>query len=191
MARIRTFIAVDPGSEIRDRLVSLQNTLAETGADVNWVDMYNLHVTLLFLGEVDEREVLDVCKAVSRVTETLAAFPVAVGGAGCFPNLRRPRTLWVGLKQGAEEMTALHDTLEEPLLDMRCYRRENREFTPHITLGRVRSDQAIAELSAAMTKRSSWSAGETNVAEVHVMSSVLTPDGPRYTILSRGKLRGK
>jgi 2'-5' RNA ligase len=188
MARIRTFIAVDPGKIIRDRLVSLQKKLAESGADVNWVEQANLHLTLLFLGEVDERDVLDVCRAVSSVTAELPAFTISVEGTGCFPNMRRPRVVWVGLKQGAKEMVALHDALEKPLLKLGCYRREVREYTPHITLGRIRTDLPMTELATGLTKHQTWKGGEAVVNEVHVMSSELKPSGPIYAVLSRGKL---
>jgi RNA 2',3'-cyclic 3'-phosphodiesterase len=191
MARIRTFIAVDPGQAIRERLMSLQAQLAATGADVKWVDPNNLHFTLLFLGEVHERDLLDVCKAVSKAAGSLTSFNVSVEGPGCFPNMRRPRVLWVGLKDGREEMIALHDALEEPLLELRCYRRENREFTPHITLGRVQGEMPTFTLTDILAKEQAWKAGETMVREVHVMGSELTPQGPIYSVLSRGKLRAE
>jgi len=191
MARIRTFIAVDPGPLIRDQLVSLQAEMADTGSDVKWVDPPNLHFTLLFLGEVHERDLLDVCKAVTRAAGSLTAFNASVEGTGCFPNLRRPRVLWVGLKEGRQEMIALHDALEEPLLELRCYRRENREFTPHITLGRVQGDMPTQMLTTVLMKQQAWKAGETMVREVHVMSSELTLAGPIYSVLSRGKLRAE
>lgn len=191
MARIRTFIAVDSGQAVRDRLVALQRQLAEEGAGVKWVDPQNLHFTLLFLGEVDERDLLAVCNAVTEVTRRLPSFSVTVQGTGCFPNMRRPRILWVGLGQGLQEMVALHDALEKPLLELGCYRRENREHTPHITLGRVRGEGPTGNLSAAMTKLRAWKAGECHVAEVQVMSSELGPDGPTYSVLSRGKLTGE
>lgn len=188
MARIRTFIAVDPGKAICDRLVSLQKKLAETGAEVKWVEPDNLHFTLLFLGEVDERGVLDVCKAVSDVTAKFPTFTMTVAGTGCFPNMCRPRVVWVGLKQGAEEMLALHDALEKPLLKLGCYRREAREYTPHITLGRIKTDIPLTQLAAALTKHQTWKAGEAVIQTVHVMSSELKSSGPVYAVLSRGKL---
>lgn len=189
MARIRTFIAVDPGKIIRDHLVSLQRKL-ESAADVNWVEPNNLHLTLLFLGEVDERDLLDVCRAVSEVTAQLPAFTMSVEGTGCFPNLRRPRVLWVGLKQGAREIALLHDALEKPLLKLGCYRREVREYTPHITLGRIKTEEPTTRLAASLTKHQTWSAGESAVNEVQVMSSELKPAGPVYAVLSRAKLLG-
>lgn len=191
MARIRTFIAVDPGTAIKDRLVSLQKSLAETAAEVKWVEPDNLHFTLLFLGEVDERDVTDVCKAVHEAARSEPSFSAVVAGVSCFGSPRRPRTIWVGLKQGAHEMIALHDALETPLLELGCYRRENRAFTPHLTLGRVRGERPMPQLAAALHGRQTWKAGETSVDEVLVMSSQLKPAGPVYAVLSRCKLHGQ
>ena len=78
MARLRTFIAVDMGKAIRDRMVALQGTLARTGTEVKWVEPENLHVTLLFLGEVDDRVVPSVCKAVAESLQDLVAFPMSI-----------------------------------------------------------------------------------------------------------------
>ena len=127
-------------------------------------------------------------ECVGKVAADFSSFPLSVEGTGCFPNPRRPRILWVGVGQGLQEMVALHDALEDPLFELGCYRRENRPYTPHITLGRTRTEQPIHELSAALTKYQSFKAGETVIGEVQVMSSQLTPAGPVYTILSRAKL---
>lgn len=190
MARLRTFIAVDLGQAIRDRAVALQETLARTDTEVKWVETDNLHVTLLFLGEVDNREVPAVCRVVSAVTAGLAPFAMTVEGVGCFPNPRRPRIVWIGVGQGKQELCTLHDALEPPLLELGCYRREDRPYTPHITLGRVKSERSTDPLAAALAKQAGWKGGDTTVSEVLVMSSELTPSGPIYAILSRGKLKG-
>src|SRR5437764_15299065 len=96
MGRLRTFIAVDVSPFTRDRLAGLQETLAAaSGTRVKWVEPENLHVTLLFLGEVDEREVPAVCRAVEAVARPTAAFPMTVAGLSAFPTVRRPRTLIV------------------------------------------------------------------------------------------------
>jgi 2'-5' RNA ligase len=188
MSRTRTFIAIDPGKEIRARLVALQGTLARTGTEVKWVEPENLHVTLLFLGEVDERDLPAVCKAVAEVAAHTLAFPMSVERASCFGSPRRPRTLWAGVGEGTQALCTLHDALEAPLLELGCYRREGRQFTPHITLGRVKGDRSNDTLAAALAKNAGWQGGETFVREVHVMGSELTPDGPVYTVLSRAKL---
>jgi 2'-5' RNA ligase len=187
MARIRTFIAVDIAKPIRDRTIALQETLARTGTEVNWVEPQNLHVTLLFLGEVDNREVPRVCQLVAGCTQKHAAFPMSVETVGCFPNPRRPRVVWVGIGEGAEPLCAIHDALEVALQDL-GYRREERRYTPHITLGRVKGDHPTDELAAVLAKKADWKAGEMTVQELLIMSSELTPKGPMYTVLSRTKL---
>jgi len=188
MTRLRTFIAVDLGKPIRDRLVALQEKLAQTGAPVKWVEVENLHVTLLFLGEVEDRTTPAICQAVAHVCNDLASFPMTVERAGCFPNPRRPRILWVGIGDGVQEICQLHDALEPPLLELGCYRREERKYTPHITIGRVKTERPSDKLEPALVKCAGWRAGETTVREVLVMSSELTPQGPAYTILSRSQL---
>lgn len=188
MKPTRTFIAIDPGQAIRDRLVSLQENLAKSGADVKWVEPKNLHLTLLFLGEVDQRDLVSVCRAVAETAAARLAFPMTLEKTGAFPNTRRPKTLWVGVGQGAQEVCAVHDSIETPLLELGCYRREGRAYTPHLTLGRVRADKSAESLTASLAKYADWRGGETTVHEVLVMGSELNPDGPVYTVLGRGKL---
>src|SRR5262249_647887 len=153
-----------------------------------WVEAENLHVTLLFLGEVDDREVPAVCRAVAAASAEHPAFRVSIERAGCLPNPRRPRVLWVGVGDGAHALCALHDGLETRLLELGCYRREARQYTPHITLGRVKSDRPTDKLAAALAKQAGWKGGAMTVREVQVMSSELTPQGPQYTVLSRAQL---
>src|SRR5262245_52845761 len=190
MARLRTFIALDPGKPIRDRLIALQESLARTGTEVKWVEPENLHVTLLFLGEVDDRAVLEVCRAVSESCAPLPPFAMTVEKVGSFGNPRRPRTVWVGVGDGEEQVKALHGVLEERLLELGYYRREERQFTPHITLGRVKQDGSADGLPPLLQKKADWQAGAVEVREVLVMSSQLTPQGPIYTVLSRAPLQG-
>jgi 2'-5' RNA ligase len=187
---LRTFIAVGIDKSVRDRAVVLQETLARSGAEVKWVEPENMHLTLLFLGEVEDRTVPDVCRVVADVAAGLPGFEMSVEGAGCFPNARRPKTLWVGVGDGCQELVVLHDALEPPLLDLGCYRREERRYTPHLTLGRVKGESGARELAAALARRTDWQGGPVRVREVLVMSSELRPEGPTYTVLGRGKLGG-
>ena len=115
---------------------------------------------------------------------------MTVEGVKTFGNPRRPRTVWAGVGAGTQAVCTLHDALEGPLLELGCYRREERQYTPHITLGRVKSEHPTDELATNLTRKSGWQGGETTVREVLVMSSELTPKGPMYTVLSRGKLKG-
>ncbi len=190
MSRLRTFVAVPIEKSTRARAAALQETLARAGADIKWVESKNLHITLLFLGEVEDKQLPAVCNVVADVVGRNAPFGMSVEGAGCFGNPRRPRTLWVGVGAGLEELKALHDALEPPLMDLGCYRREERPYTPHLTLGRVKGEDAGDELAKALARQSAWKGGQGDVREIHVMSSVLGPTGPDYMVLSRAKLGG-
>jgi 2'-5' RNA ligase len=188
MPRTRTFIAIEVDKTVRGQMIALQESLARTGASVKWVEPQNIHLTLLFLGEVDDRELPALCKAVAETCAEISPFSMTVEGVGGFPNLRRPRVLWVGVGDGKQEVTALHDRLERPLLELGCYRREDRQYTPHLTLGRVTSDRPADKLTAALAKKTDWLGGQVAVREVQVMASQLSPQGPEYTVLGRAKL---
>src|SRR5262249_29245539 len=153
-----------------------------------WVEEENLHVTLLFLGEVDERDLKAVCTVVGGACAALAPFVMSVAGVGCFGNPRRPRTLWAGVPLGHEGLVVLRAGIGARLRERGCCRREERKFTPHVTLGRVRSDAGAGRLSAALEKQQGFAAGEFEVREVAVMSSELRPEGPVYAVMSRAAL---
>jgi 2'-5' RNA ligase len=189
MARVRTFIAIDPGAEIRVQLLNVQRKLAREVPEVKWVDETNFHLTLLFLGEVRDRDLPDVCRCVARASLGFEAFSLEAKGIGCFPNPRRPRVVWAGIGEGAAEAIRLHDALEGPLLDLGCYRREERQFTPHITLGRSKSDDPGEQLARVLPQYRDWRAGDGFIREVLVMSSELMSQGPEYTVLGRAKLQ--
>jgi 2'-5' RNA ligase len=188
MPRTRTFLAVDPGAGVRAAAADLQRALARTGAEVKWVAADGMHVTLLFLGEVDDRELPAVCRAVREVAATEPAFALGVGGVGAFPSARRPKTVWAGVTDGADALRRLHAKLEARMLDLGCYRVEERGYTPHLTLGRVRGEAGGFALAPELAKYANWDAGRAVVDEVLVFSSVLERDGPEYTVLGRGEL---
>jgi 2'-5' RNA ligase len=188
--RLRTFIAVPVDRFTHDRLVGLQKRLANTGVPVKWVEPENMHITLLFLGEVDARETPAVCSAVEQACRSIRPFGLTLAGAGAFPTPRRPRTLIVHVTEGGPEMVALHDAVETPLLELGCYRREERTYKPHLTLGRVKKE-AAEPLAAAVKQFEAWQGGQSHVDEVLVMCSELRHEGPEYTVLSRAKLRGR
>lgn len=188
MSRIRTFLAVEIPDGLRSRLVALQESLAKAGGDVRWAAPATLHVTMLFLGDVEDRELHTVCRAVAAVCAKHRPFPMTVEGVGCFPSPRRPRTIWAGVTEGAEQLRALHDALEVPLVEKGLYRREDRAFTPHLTIGRVRGEQDSDRIAAALAKHATWSGGGCEVGEVLVMASDLKPSGPVYSVMSTAAL---
>jgi 2'-5' RNA ligase len=185
--RMRTFVAVEVEPFTRDRLVGLQAQLGELADAVKWVEPPNLHLTLAFLGEVDAREIPKVCKAVSGAVTGFEPFTFTVAGLGAFPTPRRPKVLVANVAEGAEQMTALHGAVEAALVETGCYRREERAFTPHVTVGRVRG--GVGEgLAPVVQKFAGFSGGQTTVREVRVLSSELKSSGPVYALLGRARL---
>jgi 2'-5' RNA ligase len=188
---IRTFVAVEINSAVRDRAAKLIEQLCSAAADVKWVDVHNLHLTLKFLGDVPSREINQVCEAVQQGAAEVAPFELEVRGAGAFANARRPRTLWLGSGSGEEEMVVLHKHIEGVLAKL-GFRKEHRRFHPHLTIGRVRrGGPGVAELGQLIEQHADFLAGRVKVSQVVVFSSQLGRSGPTYETLSRAKLGGK
>jgi 2'-5' RNA ligase len=190
MSRVRTFLAVDVGDDIRAAATDLQQQLARSGAAVKWVTPESMHVTLLFLGDVDERELMTVCRAAATAVRNEEPFQLEVAGVGAFPTPRRPKVVWGGITAGAEELSRIQAALEGRLMDLGLYRKEDRGYTPHLTLGRVNREEDGHALAAELPKWADWHGGQTAVGEVLVMRSDLRRDGPEYTVMGRAPLGG-
>ena len=190
MARTRTFIGVAVGETMRASAKAMQQTLARSGADVKWVEPENLHVTLLFLGEIDDADMVNACRIAAKAAATEQPFILRVGGVGAFPTPRRPKVLWGGITEGAEALVRLHAAIEGPLLELGAYRQEERGYTPHLTLGRAAGEADANLLAAELPKHLSWNAGQTPVEEVLVYRSEMRRDGMEYSVLARSPLKG-
>ena len=185
---IRTFVAVETSEAVRRRAEELIESLRAAGAEVKWVERQNMHLTLKFLGDVPSSEVADVCQAVQSVAAQARPLEVQLRGAGAFPSAGRPRTVWLAVAAGEEELASLHRGVEKSLVKL-GYPKEGRRFEPHLTLGRVRSGgPAAAELGKLLKQQADFDAGRFSVAEAVVFSSQLTPKGPIYTALCRAPL---
>lgn len=187
---LRTFIAVETSPETHARARQLIARLSGTGAKISWVKPDCLHLTLKFLGDVDLREIPSVCQAITRAVAEIPPFEIEVQGAGAFPSAARPRTVWLGVGRGSEEMIALHDAVDQALGGV-GYRREQRRFRPHLTVGRVRGGRDLDALAELLAQHAEFTGGVTSVDEVVVMSSELTPDGPNYEPLAVSPLSGR
>ncbi|HEY4760020.1 MAG TPA: RNA 2',3'-cyclic phosphodiesterase [Thermoguttaceae bacterium] len=187
---IRTFIAVEIDSALRARAKELIDILRASGADVKWVETHNIHLTLQFLGDVPEQQVTAVCKAVEQGAAQVQPFELEVGGAGAFPNTNRPRTIWIGAKEGHEHMVELHDNVALLLAEM-DYRDEERRFQTHLTIGRVRGGKNIVTLGQLLKQHADFQVGRMQVEKATIFSSRLEHGGPIYEVLGTARLCGK
>lgn len=189
---LRTFVAVAAAPELEQRAGVLIGKLRSSSAKVKWVEPTNLHWTLKFLGDIELRETAAICRAVSEAVAPFAPFDIEATGAGAFPAPTRPRTVWLGMGQGTEEMIALHDAIDRSLEPL-GYRPENRRFRPHITIGRVRqsTSEGISELGELVQQHATFDGGLTSVFEVTIFSSELGRHGPTYEPLGHAELLGE
>ncbi|MDH3718875.1 MAG: RNA 2',3'-cyclic phosphodiesterase, partial [Planctomycetota bacterium] len=164
---------------------------AGTDANVKWVAEQNLHWTLKFLGDVDSNLVPRICDCLADAVAVISPFDVQAVGVGAFPSAHRPRTVWLGIREGNEPFIQLHDALEEPLNEL-GFRTEHRRFQPHMTLGRVRSSpRGVGQLGSKIAEFASFDTGGMRVSEIILFSSLLDRHGPAYQVLGRAPLAGK
>ena len=188
MMRLRLFIAVDPPQDIRRQAAALQSGVA-LGHSVRWVPVDQLHLTLKFLGDVEEASGAEIAKSLELVREK--DFALELAGVGRFPParpkpLRRgegpprraPRVLWIGLNP-QPRLLALHDAIELRLEGLGI-EREEKAFSPHLTLARLRDDADAAEVDRWFERGRDFLAGPFPVGRFHLYSSVLGPDGATH-----------
>jgi RNA 2',3'-cyclic 3'-phosphodiesterase len=186
MSMLRAFIAIELPVEIQQAISQtierLQKTAGKSG--VRWVAAENIHLTLKFLGDVSPANVAllqDVMKSEARLH---SPFQMEIGGSGAFPNVKRPRIIWLGV-DAPPELASLQRGVESAAARL-GYPPEERPFSPHLTLGRVRENASSSELSAitsALKDDKIPSLGVSLVSSVHLYKSDLLPGGSVYTRL--------
>lgn len=187
----RSFVAVEVPGEIMGQAQKLITRLKQADADVKWVEPHNMHFTVKFLGNVRDNDLGELSLALAQATRDLKPFELEVVGAGAFPNIKRPRTIWLGVREGAEPFVELYEAIEDRLFDL-GYRGEGRRFTPHLTLGRVRaSSPGAGRLAQLLEENAEFEAGPMYVDEVVIFSSTLGPKGPTYEALGHAELQAR
>jgi 2'-5' RNA ligase len=185
----RTFVAIDLTPGVRERFDEAQRLLRRAGADVRWVKSSHAHLTLKFLGEATAQQIDEMSTALDEIAAGVAPFEVAFGGLGVFPDQRRPRVLWIGIAGGVEQLEPLAAAVDARAVRA-GFERERRGFSAHVTLGRFRSPQGWPELSKLVTANVSFDAGRMRAAEVHLIHSILSPQGPSYMPLHTARFGG-
>ena len=190
--RTRTFIAVAASDGVHDAAMRTIRRLSRITSGVKWVEPQNLHWTLHFLGELDDAEMMDVCRAAEQTAQALRPFAATAAGVSTFGPIAHPRTLWLGITDGAESFAALYDDLQERL-DLLGVRGDRRKFVPHLTLGRVARNaprRELTHLAEELEKLRSFEADSFLVDEVTVYASRLRREGPDYQVMARFELAG-
>lgn len=195
---MRVFIAIDIDDKTRAAIADLQKQLNAKvdikKGDVKWVEPNNIHLTLKFLGEVDDAKLPEIRGITKQVAAAHNKFTLALENVGSFPQLgsltgggRSAKVVCVGAGKGTDELLALQKDLEDRL-EQAGYPKEEREFSSHLTLCRVRNPKAGFKLADACKLFSDYKLGSISADALYVYQSQLTPQGPIYTLLASFKL---
>jgi 2'-5' RNA ligase len=182
----RLFVSVDLDG-LADEVAAVQD-LFESASGLNFVDPEQAHVTLKFLGEADEGLVPDIVEALeAAVAEAgVAPFEATFGGLGVFPSLSYISVVWLGVREGGEQLRALHEAIETRTVSL-GFDAEEHDFTPHVTLARMTHAGGKALVQDAVENRDP-DAGSLQVEEIRLTESVRTESGPHYSTLERVRL---
>lgn len=173
----RAFIAVEMGRH--SELESFSRAVESTGAHLKMVNLKNLHVTLKFLGDVDEALVPEIRGAMESAVDGQSPFQLRLRGAGAFPNLGRISVVWAGLED-AGPLVDIAGKLDAGLSGL-GFRKERRPFSPHVTVARVKSGKNRDAVADVIRGHEGAEFGTVDVDRIILKKSVLTPRGPIYS----------
>jgi 2'-5' RNA ligase len=182
MAKIRSFIALDLPEDLKKGLQNLQDKVRRHTDCVRWVKPDNIHLTLKFLGAIEESQVEPIARILENMTAGIAPFKLHVAGVGAFPNARNPKVIWVGMDDNQQRLVLFQEKLEETLAAI-GFAPEKRSYSPHLTLGRVKESRAKRDIEQLIEKHKNQDMGYFTADTIVFYRSDLQPSGPIYSSL--------
>ncbi len=193
MNTVRTFIAIELPAEILRLMKQAQAQLQASAlpGSARWVRVDGIHLTLKFLGPVPTSQLGAITQAMVAAVGNITPFTLTIGGAGCFPTLKRPRVVWIGVNEPTGGLNSLQRAIESALTPL-GYPPEGRGFQPHLTLGRAARDAAphdLKQLGDVVGTANIGTLGQFLVSEVALIKSDLKPSGADYSALEHARLK--
>ena len=187
---IRAFLAIDPPEVVLDNIQALQNRLKKSikGA-IRWVRPEGIHLTLKFFGDISAYDVENISETIASKTTTVPPITLEIRGMGAFPDVNRPRVIWLGITGQLAPLLSLQRDLEEVFSKL-GFPKENRPFRAHLTMGRVRVPKGIIGLAPSVEAGRNLMAGNFTVGEITLFQSSLSPQGAIYSKLAAFPLQG-
>ena len=191
--RIRSFIAIPvPGAGIRALEDAMEKLDSELGGGVRWVRAEGIHLTLKFMGDIHAEMAERVLAVLPPVAARFAPFELSISGLGVFPNPRRPRVLWAGVHGDLETLSALQMAVDDAVGELGLPK-EQRAFSPHLTLGRVRRDVPEGQLrriAQVMTDGELAATPPWTADTVNLMRTELDPAGSKHFLVGSALIGG-
>lgn len=180
---IRAFIAIRVPPPVQELSGQLKKRLGQEGKTVSWVKPANVHLTLKFLGNISEKRALRVKGTLEKTVAGMSSFRMQTDELGVFPHARNPRVIWLGLTEATGALIRLEKNLSKELEKL-GFERERKKFTPHITLGRIRSNKEKDKIMELIETRGEFPPHEIFVDKIELIQSDLKPTGAVYSVLS-------
>jgi 2'-5' RNA ligase len=189
---IRSFIAIELPEAVKTGLQQLQTELTlPSYSFVKCVAPEGIHLTLKFLGNVSSQKISDITRVMEQASRGVSAFQLQLTEVGAFPNMRRPRVVWVGIKGEVDKLIGWQQRLDDGLVPL-GFAKEARPFTPHLTLARLRDNCSPADIltfGEMLGKARVEVDYKFTVANLNLMRSQLLPTGAVYSQLAEVKLK--
>ncbi|MGQ9706899.1 MAG: RNA 2',3'-cyclic phosphodiesterase [bacterium] len=186
---LRSFIALPLSKPLRENLITLIEELSRVSTKIKWVEKENLHITIRFLGDIDDELVKKISDILDDIAGGVVPFPFKVEGVGAFPHPKRARVIWAGVSQGFDEMVKIEKEISKRLEEIGIPK-EEKAFHPHITIGRVKFPKGNLELAKYINESKGRVYGGEAVSEIILMKSTLTPKGSIYEPLHIATMKG-
>lgn len=187
---IRAFLAIEPSEHVLQAISRVQDKLRrEINGQISWTKSQSQHLTLKFFDNISLQDVENISAFAKKRAGLQMPFSLAAERLGVFPDIRRPRVLWVGIAGNPGRLLTLQDALDDDFETL-CFARENRVYRPHITLARIKALQGMGSIEKVLGRHDRFSAGEFIVRELILFQSKLTPQGAVYDKLAVFPLEG-
>jgi len=179
----RLFIALDLATEIKNVASEIQKAVKPCGGDIKWVDPHNIHLTLKFIGDAPISTIPEICAAAKASMSNFSPFDLTIDSLGWFPEEKTAQVLWMGIGPGADKIQKMAQVLTRRLEPF-CEIKENKKFTPHITIGRIRSDKNLKNTLVTFKDQSVKLPIHQKINRAILYKSFLASSGPEYSKIS-------
>lgn len=183
----RLFIAIDLSDQQKNEVAAFQEKIKGYMDGIRWVKPEGLHLTLKFLGETEETRIEQIKKGLDEAVSAVKRFDITCGKSGVFPSPRKARVIWIGLREGNEEVRNLAARVDRSLTAI-GFEPEKRSYTPHLTIGRVRGSIPGKVIHLYLEQEASFSTSSSTIDGITLYESKLSPQGATYIVRHRAFL---
>jgi 2'-5' RNA ligase len=183
MSKIRAFFAINTSEEVKSKILDVQTLLKQIESDVKWEPEEKFHITLKFLGDIDETLLKEMTETIRLEVKNFYSFKLTYEGLGCFPTIKFPRVIWIGCKCENDRIFNLNEIVEN-ISSSFNFPLEKGKFHPHITLGRVKGNNGLKEITS-LVKEIKFDQIDGTADEIYVMKSTLQRTGSIYSIVDK------